>query len=174
MTLSGKPRIFFLILLYIVTFLIGLNIGRTVENLNETYVPPVPTPTEAPLPSSETDTKEPDDIQPLGYTRIESETCGISFLLPNTFLARVTPNNELEYTNGNERVFVTCNQDYIADSTFIDEAEASTSATLQFQEATVYTVNENNIWVLRNASRQQVLFETSLAITPLIQQTLEL
>lgn len=155
----------------VVLFFTGLNLGKYIERVNTTYVPPAPT--AAPEPS----------IQPTAavsisatYTRFSSKDCGVSFLIPSIFEKSPSAAREIELNSGTQRIFATCNEAFIIDQEKIlmKQSSATSEAEVVNQQITQYTTKTTDVWIIRNKKRQKVLFETARGISPLIQQTLEL
>lgn len=169
---TKRSYLLLITLVLTVVFFSGLNLGKYIQNIDNTYVPPTPTPKPSPVQDPS------DDQQPTTHITFEmyvSDTCGVSFLVPSYLSKRQTPETESEFTNGQDRIFVNCDDSFIADQEklFIN-FEASQEAKIANQSVTQYTNKSSYLWVVRNSKRQKVLFETSSDLTVLIQQTLEL
>lgn len=170
---TRKSRILFGSLLLIVVFFTGLNIGKHIERVDKTYVPPAPTPT----PLSEPMVSPTPPARPAtNYSRFTFKVCGVSFLLPSSFEPRTTAEAEIELVSGTDRVFATCEDTFVAEQekAFPKQPTATSSASIASQKITTFKTKTTHLWIIRNKARQRVLFETSLGITPLIQETLEL
>lgn len=154
----------------LVLFFTGLNLGKSIERLDKSYIPPTP------VKASPTPLLQPSP-KAITYTRFEFKECEVSFLIPSHLTQRTTSSDESEFTgkDSNEHIFASCNDTFIADQeTLFPQALASTSAQLINQKTTIYTLKNEHIWVVRNQNRQKVLFATTPSLSPLVQQTLEL
>ena len=159
MKFTFGAKIFFGALIVIVTFFVGLNLGKNIERFDKTYVPPAPTATQAPAPTT-TELEKKSVV----YKIYPMDECGVSFLTPSTFKKRKTPETELELYHEDDRIFLTCAANYIDEILEDIDLDSSDSATLE----------ETELWITRNKDREQVLFEVSKPIAPLIRQTLDI
>lgn len=170
MKYTRRSLIFTTILVGIVIFFLGLHLGKSIERLDKTFVPPTPvtpSPTSAQLSPSLLKTQ---------YQTFDFTLCGVSFLISSDIVQRTSASDEAQFSNSRgDRIFVSCNDSYIADQeTLFKTASASSSARLLNQNITTYNLDSDMVWVIRNKKRQQVLFSSSPALAPLLQQTLEL
>jgi hypothetical protein len=161
----------FALLALLVVFFLGLNLGKYVQRMDTTYVPTTPSPTppsETPIP-----TAEPKSIS---YTSFNFRRCGVAFVVPSNLVQRTSNLDEAEFTAATgDRIFVTCNDSFIAQQEPELTSNTSTSsATLASQKVTLYATKKTQVWIIRNTARQRVLFEASTSIAPLVQETLEL
>lgn len=165
---TKRSRILLGSLTLIVVFFIGLNLGKYIQGIDNSYVPPTPTPEISP-------TTTPDMPQPVSFPSYTSDTCGITFLVPSTMTQRTTASDELEFSLDGQRIFATCNESLISQQeTILRTSEATSSARVAQQDITVVNEAGSDIWIIRNTDRRRVLFETSHDLTPLVQQTLTL
>lgn len=95
---NHRPLIFLLILLSIALFLFGVRIGKNIERLDKSYLPPSP----PPMPSA---TPSPFQLQ---LTTFLSSQCGIKFLYPTFFKEETVASDESRLTYQEDQITVNC------------------------------------------------------------------
>lgn len=165
---TQKSLLLFGLLFTIVVFFLGLNIGKQIQGVDNTYVPPAPT---VSLETSRTDIAK--NQESLTYEYLTLKSCRISLLIPSSLKQRKTPENEFEFSNKTQRVFISCNQDFIDQQEETLELHELTGEKIVANQTVTQFIDENSdVWMLRNTARRRVLFETHPDLTLLIEQTL--
>ena len=164
MTRNIKAVALLLLLLSLLLFLVGFRLGRHVEYLDKTYVPPQPSPTAV----SATD-------KPFGVVTYTHKVCGISFLYPNNLDEKIVSSQEAKLVKDKDSVRVFCDKRLI-DQLKKERQESSPSATIavQNQRLPLYEIdNTFSIIIVNPQKKTSVLVESTNNLSKLIFSTLE-
>ncbi len=164
--LSMRSVVILLILLAILLFLVGFRLGKYIERIDKTYVPP-PTPTQSFQPT-------PTNI-PLTLATYKHKDCGVVFLHPQNLKESKSSSTEAELKNDSERIFLSCDSKQIAKfKDDLKKAAASEEARIRNQSVTVLTNKTENSWVISNTlTGKPVFFTVTKNLNSLVSKTLE-
>jgi len=147
-----RSIIFTGVLLAVLLFLVGFRLGKKVEFIDKTYVPPTPTATIVPP----TPTEFPSTIE-----RYQSKGCALSFLYPPQ-LEIEESSQEAQLKKGKESIFVSCKKETVAKL----QKELSLSPTPINPKTTT--------WIIGNPrTGQKVAFKVTRNLSDLVLKTLE-
>ena len=167
MHLTRRSAVFLSFLTGIVIFFAGLNVGKQIQNMDRSFVPPASPPV-VPTASLEIQpTKAPASIK-----RFAMKACDVSFLAPSSLENVATASHEAELRGDIDRIFVTCDQSFIREQQKELAKTSSASATIAGQTIVQFKTAQGFLWTVRNRNRELVLIEVSKDLVPLVQETL--
>lgn len=163
--MNPKSIIFLLMLLSLVLFLVGINLGKTIEKVNKTSVIK-PTTSTAPLPTI-TDS--------LFHTNnVISKLCGIDFLLPDTFKSQSSSSDSGTFVKNKQIIKYTCKKNDLNEFITKKTDMTATAVTINSRKIPIYTIEGNTLFVVTNPLKgNSILFETSDNLTQLILRSLQ-
>ncbi|HLL61229.1 MAG TPA: hypothetical protein VK338_05910 [Candidatus Nitrosocosmicus sp.] len=164
--MNPKSIIFLLILISIVLFMVGLNLGKQIERVDKTYMS-TPSPTSVPKP---TPTPEP-----VAFSTYYNKDCGVSFLYPTKLKKTKEATLSATLIQNSDVINVSCNPTEISDFQK-KQADFQKGADQIYnnRKIPVYKINDHSIFQITNTINGKiVLFETSDNFTDLILRTLE-
>ncbi len=167
---SAKHIIIILIALCFLLFLVGFNLGKKIQRMDQVYIPPTKAPTQAP-------TQFPTLTPPLqSYKEYTVKGCGVSFLYPDTYKAERVSSTEASLSHTDGQIFVSCNQKTVSDiQKKLSKAEKSGTFESSEGKITVYKLEDLDAWTTFNpSSSKRIIFEVSPHLTKLITKTLQL
>lgn len=160
--------IFLLVLLSLVLFLSGFRLGKKIERLDKTYIPPLsPTTTPKPTPTQ----------RPLQFNTFLSADCGLKFLYPSFFSEEESATNEGRLTFQDEQISLTCQKEKIEEFNKNKKSLAQEEeATIANQKIIIYQAPQKNhlLFSLFNAKNgKMILFTIPKNLFNLFAETLE-
>lgn len=144
-----RSIVFILTLVAIVLFLAGFRLGKRIERIDKTYVPPTPviTPTAAPT--------EP----PLKFKEVSDSDCGVSFLMPEGLEKKVSVDCEKEAVAKSRKAFT--------------EKEPAEEVRILTQKVRLYEKNKTVSFIIFNTQNgKRVLFAVPAEFLKLVTRTL--
>ncbi len=153
---TPRSRNMLIALVSVVLFLAGIQTGKSIQRIDQTTPPIIPTPSITPTPA------------PITFQEVV--VCGIKFLLPTTFTQ-----NKGSFTHGDSSVTVMCGGNADAQATRLrEDARATDSARVLDAMTTLYISRDSISWSVKldQKSAQEVHFQATQDIAPLVQRTL--
>lgn len=165
---NSRPAVVLLLLLAVALFLVGFRFGKTVEQVNQSYIPlqPPSTPTTTLLPT------EP----PVKFNNYLDPQCGITFLYPANLTKEPISSQAAQLTKASERIFISCNPTTVKNSRdVLKNIQATKAQTTNGQIVPFYQKDAHTqTWIVFNTLLgKSVLFESSLNLSNLILKTTE-
>ena len=161
-----RSIIFTGVLLAVLLFLVGFRLGKKVEFIDKTYVPPTPTATIVPP----TPTDFPSTIE-----QYQSKGCALSFLYPPQ-LEIEESSQEAQLKKGKESIFVSCKKETVAKlQKELNESKGSKSvASVQNQNINIYSDSKFSSWIIINSKTgSKIVFKVTRNLSDLVLKTLE-
>jgi hypothetical protein len=163
--MNPKSIIFLLILLCVVLFFIGINLGKTIEKINKTQ--PVITPINKPIPTL--------SLPPMSFNTFKSNECGLSFLYPVGLKdEQISTQSVVLYHPLTDYIKYSCEMQDLRK--FASDSAKKTvlkQITFDAKKVNVYSVKGHQIFKLTNPlTQKEVIFEISNGMVDLIMQTL--
>ena len=157
------------VLVTICLFLIGFRLGKYVERLDKSYVPPTPivSPTEIVVqPTS----------RPLSY-KTYTHDCGVSFTYPTNLKVTKEASEAAILKDGTEYIALSCMKKIVTndESTSSPASTSGELKTILGQKIRFEHLKKRiDTWSMRSRTCKNIIFETSSNLTDLVVKTLEL
>jgi hypothetical protein len=163
--IPSKSIIFLLLLVSVILFLVGINIGRKVEDTNQKIAI---TPTKVPA--------KPTMIpSPLSYETFIQSDCGVTFLYPKNLKESNASSSSASLLSSQETLKLTCNTKDTTDFTTKKETYKEEGIiTLNGQKVTLYSQNQMTFFLYKNPyNGKNIVFEVSKNLQSLVLKTVE-
>jgi hypothetical protein len=163
--MNPKSIIFLLILLCVVLFFVGINLGKTIEKINKTQ-PPI-TPIIKAIPSL--------SPAPLLFNTFNSKECGLSFLYPDTLEPKsISSNSSMLASKNKDMVSLSCEsvdiKDYLSE---ISDLKPAQDIIVNSRTVHVYDIKGQNVFEITSSlTGKNTVFNVSPNLTDLVAQTL--
>jgi hypothetical protein len=163
--IPSKSIIFLLILISLVLFLVGINVGKEVEKTNQKIVI---TPTkiiEKPTVTS----------IPIAYETFIQSECGVTFLYPKNLKESNISSGSASLLSAQETIKVTCNTKDVADFTNNKEKYKDEGlVTLNNQKINLYSQDGISFFLYKNPyNGKSIIFEVTKNLQSLVLKTVE-
>lgn len=162
---NAKSIIFLLVLVALVLFLVGINIGRKVEDTNQKIII---TPTKIPA--------KPTIIpSPLSYETFIQSDCGTTFLYPKNLKESNISSGSASLLSSLETIKVSCSAKDVTDfNTQKDSYKEQGTITVNNQKITLYSQKQNTFFLYKNPyNSKSIVFEVSTNLQSLLLKTVE-
>lgn len=163
--MNPKSIIFLLILMCVVLFVVGINLGKTIEKIDKNYIKPTSIPKNiSPAPTS----------SPISYLSFSKTNCGVTFIYPSNFKENMASLSASLVQDMNLIKFSCDKKDIDAFNDKLDSLSKEKDASFNGKKILTYKVNDHTLFTLQNPiTGKVILFETSNNFLPLLLRSLE-
>ncbi len=162
--MNPKSIILLLVIVAVVLFMLGVNLGKQIELVDKTHPFVTPTiiirPTTTPIP--------------LTFKTFTSKSCGVSFLYPEV-LQDNSSSTSAELSNNTDVVKVTCDKKAISDFEKMKvNYDKGSDLIVNTVKTSIFDVNKHQIFEIANPiNGRTILFETSPNLSDLVAKSIE-
>lgn len=169
MNISTRPLLLLAILVSIAFFLLGFRLGKRIERMDKSFIPPTTIPSKTP-PSK---TPTPNAI---GFDTFTHKGCGITFMYPTSLVLKKQSSQSAFFSGSDQTIVTNCTPDTIVK--FTNKTKNTTpSATFKNNFGIIKLFNEKNLqsYIIKHTNKStSTLITSDTKLTDLILKTINL